>query len=91
MTFFKKYIGSIFISNRLYAALALCIFLFVMRYFLNWLGIIPFIAFLAFVMIMLFDYLLLFAANQHVFARRTMAERLSNGDENNIRIDFENR
>lgn len=90
MTFFKKYIGSIFISNRLYAALALCIFLFVMRYFLNWLGIIPFIAFLAFVMIMLFDYLLLFAANQHVFARRTMAERLSNGDENNIRIDFEN-
>lgn len=91
MTFFKKYIGSIFISNRLYAALALCIFLFVMRYFLNWLGIIPFIAFLAFIMIMLFDYLLLFAANQHVFARRTMAERLSNGDENNIRIDFENR
>ncbi len=91
MSFFKKYIGSLFLTNRLYAALALCIVLFVTRYFLVWLGIIPFVAFLIFATIMVFDYLLLYASNQHVFARRSMAERLSNGDENGIRIDFENR
>lgn len=89
-TFFKKYIGALFVTQRLYAAVICCIVLFVLRFFFIWPGNIPYLAFLILIILIVYDYLLLFTKSKGIFAVRTMAERLSNGDDNPIRIDVEN-
>ncbi len=89
-TFFKKYIGSLFVTRRLYAAIICCIVLFVLRFFFVWLGDIPYLFVLILLILFVYDYLLLFYNSKGIFAVRTMAERLSNGDNNEIRIDVEN-
>ena len=63
--------------------------LFLLRFFLSWLGLIPYIAFCVVVITFLLDYFLLFRG-RGVFAARTHADRFSNGDENFIRIDLQN-
>jgi uncharacterized protein (DUF58 family) len=65
--------------------------LFICRFFLPWLGIIPYLTLLALVAFFVLDYLLLFTNKKGVFARRTLAERFSNGDDNPVRLDVENR
>jgi uncharacterized protein (DUF58 family) len=89
-TFLKKYIGSLFVSQRLYAAFIGCIALFVLRFFFKWVGDIPYLAFMILLILVVYDYILLFIRNKGIFAFRSMAERLSNGDDNEIRIDIEN-
>ncbi|HRH48986.1 MAG TPA: DUF58 domain-containing protein [Panacibacter sp.] len=64
--------------------------LFVIRFFFTWLGDIPFLAVLILFIVVVYDYMLLFYKSKGIFAARNMAERLSNGDENEIRIDVEN-
>jgi uncharacterized protein (DUF58 family) len=90
MSFIKKYIASLFLTTKFYMALMACIALFVLRFFFVWLGDIPFIAFIIFLSFLVYDYILLYIKSRGIFAVRTMAERLSNGDENDIRIDIEN-
>lgn len=91
MTIIKRYIGALFISNRFYLAVAVCVVLFISRFFLHWLGMIPYLALLIWILVCVLDYFILFSVREGIFARRSMAERLSNGDENLIRIDFESR
>ncbi len=79
-----------FITQRLYAAIICCVALFVIRFFFTWLGDIPFLAVLILFIVVVYDYMLLFYKSKGIFAARNMAERLSNGDENEIRIDVEN-
>jgi uncharacterized protein (DUF58 family) len=88
--FFRKYIGDLFFTRRGYAALIICSLLFLFRFFLSWLGIIPFIAAGAVVLLFLIDYSFIFFQQQGIFATRTNAERFSNGDENTVRIDVQN-
>ncbi|QEC66241.1 DUF58 domain-containing protein [Panacibacter ginsenosidivorans] len=89
-SFIKKYIGSLFITLRLYVSIIVCIALFVLRFFFIWLGDIPFVAFIILVLAAVYDYAMLYSRQKGIFAVRTMAERLSNGDVNEIRIDIEN-
>ena len=89
-TFLKKYIGALFITQRLYAAIICCTALFVLRFFFTWLGDIPFLAVLILLIAAVYDYMLLFYKSKGIFAARNLADRLSNGDENEIRIDVEN-
>ncbi len=86
----NKYISSLFVSNRWHIALVVCIVLFVIRFFLPWLGIIPYAALLVFLVTALADYFLLYKFNG-IFATRSHAERLSNGDDNPVQLHFENR
>ena len=79
-----------FVTQRLYAAIICCIALFVLRFFFTWLGDIPFLALLILLTVAIYDYMLLFYKSKGIFAVRNMAERLSNGDDNEIRIDVEN-
>jgi len=89
-SFVQKYIGSLFTTPRFYAAVTLCIVLFVLRFFFTWLAGIPYFAFIALIVLFLYDYILLYSKSKAVFAVRSMAERLSNGDVNDVRIDIEN-
>ena len=89
--FWSTYITPLFFTPRWYATLIAVTILFVCRFFLAWLGILPYLALVAFVVTMLLDYLLLFAKAKGIFGRRTHAERFSNGDENAMQIHIENR
>ncbi|HTE12155.1 MAG TPA: DUF58 domain-containing protein [Chitinophagaceae bacterium] len=86
----EKYISNLFFSRRLYAALCVCAVLFLLRFFIAWIGVIPFAVFGALVVFFVADYLLLFFSHRGMFATRSHAERFSNGDENPVRIDVEN-
>lgn len=72
-------------------AILVCVLLFLIRFFVAWLGDIPMLALLALIVTSIMDYLLLFGKRYPVLASRTMAERFSNGDDNEVRIDIENR
>ncbi|MBC7652526.1 MAG: DUF58 domain-containing protein, partial [Deinococcales bacterium] len=87
----KKYISPLFLSTRFYAALVLCVVLFLARFFITWLGDIPFLAVLVLGVIMVMDYILLFGKDKAIVAQRSMAERFSNGDDNEVRLDIKNR
>lgn len=50
----------------------------------------PYFFFLIFCLLLIVDYYLLYSKAKGIFARRIMAERLSNGDENSIAIYIEN-
>lgn len=87
----EKYISPLFLTTRWNAAIVTCIVLFVCRFFLSWLGVLPYLALLTFVVLFIFDYFLLFSTEKGIFSARSHAERFSNGDENAVRIDIENR
>ncbi len=85
----KKYIGDLFFGKRFYAALTFCSVFFLLRFFIKWLGVLPYIAIGSVACLFIIDYLFLFLEKRGLFAARTHAERFSNGDENPIRIDVE--
>lgn len=89
-SFIGKYIGSLFLTQRFFAAVITCIVFFVMSFFLPWMGVIPYVTLAILCIMLAYDYALLYRNQRGVFAVRSHAERLSNGDENEIRIDLEN-
>lgn len=86
----SNYINPLFFTPRWNAAVTVCVVLFVYRFFVTALGIIPYLSVLLLVTLLLLDYLLLFANGRGVAATRTHAERFSNGDNNNVIIYVEN-
>ncbi|MEO6914416.1 MAG: DUF58 domain-containing protein, partial [Chitinophagaceae bacterium] len=86
----RKYISSLFFNRAWYIALCVCAVLFLVRFFIAWLGIIPYLAVLIVAVAFCFEYIAMFLGKGHLFATRTHAERLSNGDENIIRITLQN-
>lgn len=88
--FWKKYIGSLYLGKRWHAALVVCVVLFVLRFFLPWLGIIPYAAVFVLLALGVADYYLLYRY-QGLFGARSHAERLSNGDENPVHLHMESR
>ena len=80
----KKYIGNLFLTTRFYLALGFCIVLFVVSFFYTPLLQVPKILVAVFTMLVLIDYLFLFIISKDPDAKRLVADRLSNGDENKI-------
>jgi uncharacterized protein (DUF58 family) len=89
-SFFRKYIGDLFFSRRWYGCLTVCSVLFVLRFFLSALGNLPYALSGLVLILFVLDYLFLFLHGRGLFAARTHAERLSNGEDNRIRIDVQN-
>ncbi|MEO6330659.1 MAG: DUF58 domain-containing protein [Ginsengibacter sp.] len=85
------YITPLFFTTRWNIAITVCVVLFVSRFFLIWVGIIPYMALLLLLVLFVIDYLMLFANSKGIFSTRTHAERFSNGDDNPIQIEIENR
>jgi uncharacterized protein (DUF58 family) len=87
---FKQFYTNLFLANRLFIALGTCSALFLFAFFLPILGDLPYIAFCVLVVLLLADIYLLHATKKPVFLRRDVPERLSNGDENELKIYLEN-
>jgi len=87
---FKKYYQDLFLGNRLFAGIVLCVFLFLFSFFLPWLGDLPYIFFGILIALLVLDFVLLYNTRRGVFLSRDLPERLSNGDENELSIYVEN-
>lgn len=85
------YITPLFFTSRWYAAIIACTILFICRFFLPWLGILPYAGLLIVIVLVASDYFLLFKKRKGIFARRTHADRFSNGDDNAVQINIENK
>ena len=81
-----KAIKSFFLGERFFYLLALVIFLFVIGYFLPLFYVIAQVTFIALVFSSLSDIIVLYLNKKGVFAYRETPLRLSNGDENEIKI-----
>lgn len=87
----SSYITPLFFTTRWNAAIVVCVVLFTCRFFLSWLGILPYLSLIALVVIFLYDYYFLFGKQAGFFASRKHADRFSNGDDNAVQLDFENK
>lgn len=87
---FRLFYKDLFLTNRLFAGLAICVVLFLFSFFFPWLGAIPELFFWVLILLFLADVLLLYRTSKGVFAKRHAPERLSNGDDNELGIYIEN-
>jgi len=90
MGIIKKYIGSLYLTTRFYLVIGLCIVLFVTSFIYPSVFLIPKILLGFFIVLVVIDYLFLFAISKAPTAKRLTADRLSNGDENKIELQVKN-
>ncbi len=90
MKFYKKYIGDLFITARFYWVVSICIILFITSFYYPPIFILPKICWYLILALVGIDYLFLFIMGRHPQAKRLMAERFSNGDENKITLQVTN-
>jgi uncharacterized protein (DUF58 family) len=90
MNIFKRYLGSLFFSKRFYWTFAGIIALFIIAYSSPFIFIVTKIITALFFLMVVIDYIVLFGKENGFFAERILPERLSNGDENNVRIIIRN-
>ncbi|MGG9962406.1 DUF58 domain-containing protein [Ferruginibacter sp. SUN106] len=91
MSFIKKYIGNLYLTTRFYLATGLCIVLFIVSFFYKPIAQFPKIFLAITAALVLIDYVFLFVISKSPAAKRLMADRLSNGDENKIELQVTNR
>ena len=87
---FNKYIRPLYLSQRLFLLLTLVSIGFVFSFFFPFLSIIPRLLATTTIVVFIADYILLFSTDS-VLAKRTVAERFSNGDENMIQLHILNK
>jgi len=86
-----KAIKSFYLSSRFFIVIASLVFLFVLSYFFPPLLVITNLLLVVVVFFLLSDIFLLYINKKGVYAYRVTPNRLSNGDENEIKIFLENR
>lgn len=85
-----KALKSFYLSSRFFVVIASLVFLFVLSYFFHSLLVITNLLFVAVVFLILSDIFVLYINKNGVYAYRVTPNRLSNGDENEIKIFLEN-
>lgn len=91
MKAFIRFIRSIYITWQVYAVAAIISSVFVVSFFFPGLMWIGKVLFYAFMVVLLVELLLLYIPGRKIDAYRTLPEKLSNGDENDIYITVVNR
>lgn len=86
-----KVLKSFYLSSRLFVVAAGLVLLFVFSYFLPQLLVISNLLFATVVFLLISDALILFINKKGIYSYRTAPNRLSNGDDNEIKIFLENR
>ena len=85
-----KFSKKLYFTRTLFALLSGLVVLFIVGYIWQLAFAIGKISLLALIVLAVADYILLFRGDKSVFARRVLPEKLSNGDENEIKIFIEN-
>ncbi|HQW83256.1 MAG TPA: DUF58 domain-containing protein [Ferruginibacter sp.] len=90
MRFIKKYIAALYLTNRFYLMLLLCIILFVISFFIPVIFTAVQMVLVIFILLTITDYIFVFVLGKPPDAKRIIADRLSNGDENTITLIVKN-
>lgn len=85
-----KFIRALYLNNRLFQAVGVLVSAFIISFVAGEGVIIPKILFFLFTAVIVTDVILLFRTRKGVHGYRYTPEKLSNGDENEIRITLEN-
>jgi len=85
-----KYVREIFLNNRLFWVAGIIVFGFICVFILNYGDFIPKALFFVFLAAQITDLILLFRVRRGLTGKRLLADKLSNGDENEITIYLEN-
>lgn len=86
-----KALKSFYLSSRFFIIATVLVFLFTLSYFVPQLLIINNLLFAAFVFLLISDAIILFTIKKGIHSYRSTPDRLSNGDDNEIKIFLENR
>ena len=86
MNFFKNHIGDLFIPARFYIVSGICILFFVGAFYYPPFFVVAKTMWYLIVALTVIDYIFLFFIGNGPTAKRIMAERFSNGDENKITL-----
>ena len=81
---------NLFINNRFFFALVGVGILYVFAFFFPFLMIFGHVVLLLVFLAAMVDYLLLFREKEGILAQRILPEKLSNGDENPVKVDIKN-
>lgn len=88
--FYHKYIHGLFIENRFFYGIGICVFLFVSSFYIPPIFIVAQVVLVAFVIFCIMDIILLYSnKTKHVVTRNTNI-KWSNGDENNVELTVNN-
>src|SRR5690606_8291551 len=85
-----KNLKNLYLNNRLFVALIAIVLCFVLSFILKGFILVPNLLLLILVAAVAADALLLFRSQRGIYGYRFTPEKLSNGDENEIRIYLEN-
>ena len=86
----SRYIGDLFFTPRFYIMMGACTVLYISSFFIPSIHSLPEILLKCTILLVGIDYFFLFIISKTPIAKRRMAERLSNGDENTISIIIKN-
>ena len=91
MSAYKKYIGDLFVTLRFYLAAGSCVILYTCAYFYPPLMPIVNIFFIGICLLALVDYVFMFLLFRAPGASRKVSDRLSNGEENSVKLSINNK
>lgn len=86
-----KTLKSLYLSARFFLAASALVLLFIFAYFIPQLLVLGNLLFAAFIFLLIADVFLLFTNKKGIHSYRAAPNRLSNGDENEIKIFLENK
>lgn len=86
----RSFFRNIYLNPLLFTIIGIIIALFLFAYIFPVLFYIPQLLTIALVVLILMDLFILFRAKKGIFAQRIKADKLSNGDENEIKLFIEN-
>jgi uncharacterized protein (DUF58 family) len=89
-SFFNKIYWELYFSARFYLLGGICVVLFIVSFFYPPLEAVPKVLLWLIILLVCIDYLFLFVAGRTPVARRILADRLSNGDDNSVEIRIRN-
>lgn len=86
----ERFITDLFLPTRFYLVIGVCIVLFIVSFFYPPFFIVPKTMWYLVLVLLVIDYIFLFFIGRAPLAKRMMAERFSNGDENRITLQVTN-
>jgi uncharacterized protein (DUF58 family) len=86
----ERFIADLFLPTRFYIAIGVCIVCFIISFFYQPFFIVPKTMWYLILVLTIVDYIFLFFIGSAPAAKRLLAERFSNGDENKVTIQVTN-
>ncbi|WP_430424629.1 DUF58 domain-containing protein [Maribacter litoralis] len=86
----KKFFKNIFLQKRFFLVLSGIVLCFLVSYIFENIAYIPKLLFYLFLALLIVDVILLFLSKGQIIAKRIVTDKLSNGDENAIKIEVTN-